>query len=36
MLEGFTERMFRGRIEEESRSFLQIYLDWLRKSLSPA
>jgi hypothetical protein len=36
MLEGFMARMLRGRIEEESRSFLQIYLDWLRKSLSPA
>jgi len=36
MLEGFTARMFRGKIEEESRSYIQIYLDWLRKSLSPA
>jgi hypothetical protein len=36
MLEGFMARMLRGRIEEESRSYLQIYLDWLRKSLSPA
>jgi hypothetical protein len=36
MLEGFMARMLRGRIEEESRSFLRIYLDWLRKSLSPA
>lgn len=36
MLEGFTARMLRGKIEEESRSYLQIYLDWLRKSLSPA
>jgi hypothetical protein len=35
-LESFTARMLRGRIEEESRSFLQIYLDWLRKSLAPA
>jgi hypothetical protein len=36
MLESFTARMLRGRIAEESRSFIQIYLDWLRKSLSPA
>jgi hypothetical protein len=36
MLEGFTARMFRGKIAEESRSFIQIYLDWLRKSLAPA
>ena len=36
MLESFTARMFRGKIAEESRSFIQIYLDWLRKSLSPA
>jgi hypothetical protein len=36
MLEGFTARVLRGRIEEESRSYIQIYLDWLRKSLTPA
>lgn len=36
MLESFAARMLRGRIAEESRSFIQIYLDWLRKSLSPA
>jgi hypothetical protein len=36
MLEGFMARMLRDRIEKESRSYLQIYLDWLRKSLSPA
>jgi len=36
LLEGFTARMLRGRIEEETRSYLRIYLDWLRKSLSPA
>src|SRR5262245_11992336 len=36
MLEGFTARMLRGKIQEESRSFLKIYLDWLHKSLSPA
>jgi hypothetical protein len=35
MLEGFTARVLRGRIEEESRSYVQIYLDWLRKSLAP-
>jgi hypothetical protein len=36
MLEDFTARLLRGRIEEESRSYIQIYLDWLRKSLTPA
>lgn len=36
LLEGFTARMLRGRIEEETRSYLRIYLDWLRKSLTPA
>jgi hypothetical protein len=36
MLEGFTARLLRKRIEEESRSYIQIYLDWLRKSLAPA
>jgi len=36
MLGSFTARMLRGKIAEESRSFIQIYLDWLRKSLSPA
>ena len=35
MLEGFTARMLRGRIEEESRSYVEIYLSWLRKSLTP-
>jgi hypothetical protein len=35
-LERFAARMLRSRIEEESRSYLQIYLDWLRRSLSPA
>jgi len=36
MLEDFSARLLRGRIEEESRSYIQIYLDWLRKSLTPA
>ena len=36
MLEGFTARLLRGRIEEESRSYVEIYLDWIRKSLAPA
>jgi hypothetical protein len=36
LLEGLTARMLQGRIEEESRSYLQIYLDWLRRSLAPA
>ena len=34
-LEGLTARLLRGRIEEESRAYVQIYLDWLRKSLAP-
>ena len=36
LLEGFTARLLRGRVEEESRSYLEIYLDWLRRSLVPA
>ena len=36
MLEGFAARLFRGRIEETSRSDTEIYLDWIRKSLAPA
>jgi hypothetical protein len=36
LLEGFTARLLRGRIEEESREYVRIYLDWLRKSLAPA
>jgi hypothetical protein len=36
LLEDFTARVLRSRIEEESRSYIQIYLDWLRKSLTPA
>src|SRR5262245_21238432 len=35
MLEGFAARLLRGRIEEESRSYTEIYLDWIRKSLTP-
>ena len=35
LLEGLTARVLRGRIEEESREYVQIYLDWLRKSLAP-
>ena len=35
MLEGLTARMLRGRIEQESHAYVQIYLDWLRKSLTP-
>jgi hypothetical protein len=34
-LEGFTARLLRGKIEEESQSYLKIYLDWLQKSLAP-
>ena len=34
-LEGFTARLLRGKIEEESHSYLKIYLDWLQKSLAP-
>jgi hypothetical protein len=34
MLEGFTARLLRGRIQEESSAYVQIYLDWLRKSLT--
>ncbi len=34
-LEGLTARMLRGRIEKESHEYVQIYLDWLRKSLAP-
>ena len=35
LLEGLTARLLRGRIEEESHEYVQIYLDWLRKSLAP-
>ena len=34
-LEGLAARMLRGRIEKESHEYVQIYLDWLRKSLAP-
>jgi len=36
LLEGFTARMLRSRIQDESKEYLRIYLDWLRKSLAPA
>jgi hypothetical protein len=35
LLEGMTARLLRGRIEEESHEYVRIYLDWLRKSLTP-
>jgi hypothetical protein len=35
LLEGLTARILRKRIEEESRSYTEIYLDWIRKSLVP-
>jgi hypothetical protein len=35
MLDGLTARMLRGQIEKESHEYVQIYLDWLRKSLAP-
>ena len=35
LLEGFTARLLRKRIEEESHAYVQIYLDWLSKSLAP-
>jgi hypothetical protein len=35
MLDGFAARLLRGRIEETSRSDTEIYLDWIRKSLTP-
>jgi hypothetical protein len=35
MLEDFAARLLRRRIEEESRSYIQIYLGWLQKSLTP-
>jgi hypothetical protein len=35
MLEGLAARLLRARIEEESRAYVQIYLDWLRRSLAP-
>jgi hypothetical protein len=35
MLAGFAARLLRKRVEEESQSYTQIYLDWIRKSLAP-
>jgi hypothetical protein len=35
LLEGLTARLLRKRIEEESHEYVRIYLDWLRKSLTP-
>jgi hypothetical protein len=35
LLEGLAARMLRGRVEQESHEYLRIYLDWLRKSLTP-
>jgi hypothetical protein len=34
-LEGLTARLLRGQIEKESHEYVRIYLDWLRKSLTP-
>jgi len=34
-LTGVSARMLRGKIEEESRAYTQIYLDWIRRSLTP-
>jgi hypothetical protein len=36
MLEGLAARVLRKRIEAESHSYVNIYLDWLRKSLTRA
>jgi len=35
LLGGLGARVLRGRIEEESRKYTGIYLDWIRKSLVP-
>lgn len=35
MLGGVGARVLRGRIEAESRSYTETYLDWVRKSLAP-
>jgi hypothetical protein len=35
LLEGFTARLLRTQIEKETHAYLQIYLDWLSKSLAP-
>jgi hypothetical protein len=34
LLTGFTARLLRGKVEEESRSYTEIYLDWIRRSLA--
>ena len=34
-LEGLSARLLRNRIEDESHDYVRIYLDWLRKSLTP-
>ena len=36
MLGGLGARVLRGRIEDQSRSYTETYLDWIRKSLAPA
>jgi hypothetical protein len=36
LLGGVGARVLRGRIEKESRSYTETYLDWIRKSLAPA
>jgi hypothetical protein len=36
LLGGFAAHLLRGRVEEESRSYTEIYLNWIRKSLAPA
>jgi hypothetical protein len=33
-LTGFAARMLRSQVEEESRAYTRIYLDWIRKSLA--
>ena len=35
-LTGFAARMLRSQVEEESRAYTRIYLDWIRKSLVKA
>jgi hypothetical protein len=35
LLDGLAARLFRKRIEEESRAYTEVYLDWIRKSLVP-
>jgi hypothetical protein len=36
LLGGLVARLLRGRIEDESRSYTETCLDWIRKSLAPA